>query len=27
VNGANVIFEEFTEIISKSFVWIHFHNL
>ncbi len=27
VNGANDIFENFTKIISNSFVWIHFHNL
>jgi hypothetical protein len=26
VNGANGIFEDFTKIISKSFIWIHFHN-
>jgi hypothetical protein len=26
VNGVNGIFEYFTETISKSFVWIHFHN-
>jgi hypothetical protein len=26
VNGANGIFENFTKIISNSFVWIHFHN-
>ncbi len=26
VNGANGIFEDFIESISKSFVWIHFHN-
>jgi hypothetical protein len=26
VNGANGIFEDFTKIISNSFVWIHFHN-
>jgi hypothetical protein len=26
VNGAHGIFEDFTETISKSFVWIHFHN-
>jgi hypothetical protein len=26
VNGADGIFENFIEIISKSFVWIHFYN-
>jgi hypothetical protein len=26
VNGADGIFENFTKTISKSFVWIHFHN-
>jgi len=26
MNGANGIFEGFTETISKYFVWIHFHN-
>jgi hypothetical protein len=26
VNGVDGIFEDFTKIISKSFVWIHFHN-
>jgi len=26
VNGADGIFEYFTKTISKSFVWIHFHN-
>jgi hypothetical protein len=26
VNVADGIFEDFTKIISKSFVWIHFHN-
>ncbi len=26
VNGANEIFEDFIESISKSFVWIHFHH-
>jgi hypothetical protein len=27
VNDAHGIFEDFIETISKSFVWIHFHNL
>jgi hypothetical protein len=26
VNGANGIFEGFTKTISKSFIWMHFHN-
>jgi hypothetical protein len=26
VNGDDGIFEDFTETISKYFVWIHFHN-
>ncbi len=26
VNGANGIFEGFTKIISKSLIWMHFHN-
>jgi hypothetical protein len=26
VNGVDGIFEDFIETISKSFVWIHFHN-
>jgi hypothetical protein len=26
VNGANGIFENFIENISKSLIWIHFHN-
>jgi hypothetical protein len=25
VNGADGIFKDFIETISKSFVWIHFH--
>jgi hypothetical protein len=25
-NGVDGTFEIFIEIISKSFVWIHFHN-
>ncbi len=27
VNGANGIFEDFTQIISKKWIYIHFHNL
>jgi hypothetical protein len=27
VDGVDGIFEDFTKTISKSFVWIHFHNL
>jgi hypothetical protein len=26
MNVANGIFEDFPKTISKSFVWIHFHN-
>jgi hypothetical protein len=26
VNGVDGIFEDYIEIISKTFVWIHFHN-
>jgi hypothetical protein len=26
VDGVDGIFENFTKTISKSFVWIHFHN-
>jgi hypothetical protein len=26
MNGGHGIFEDFTKTISKSFVWIHFHN-
>ncbi len=26
VNGVDEIFEDFRRTISKSFVWIHFHN-
>jgi hypothetical protein len=27
MNVVDGIFEDFTKIISKYFVWIHFHNL